>query len=85
MYSTTLLIAIAYGAVAVAQDTNITAEEQAFTANAIVPDILSSFNPTATLTVTYTDPVTNLAVNVTPGGNLTIERERSFVFCISSY
>ena len=52
-----------------------TAEEHAFALNHLVPDLLSSFNVAAAVTVTYTDPVTDILVNVTPGGNLTIERE----------
>ncbi|EMD40915.1 hypothetical protein CERSUDRAFT_91668 [Gelatoporia subvermispora B] len=47
---------------------------QAFMSSGIVPDVLSSFNPTAILNVVFLDQATNSSVDVTPGMNLTMEQ-----------
>lgn len=47
----------------------------AFTKAKIVPDVLKTFNPSAVLDVIFTDPTTSMAVNVTPGVNLSMERK----------
>jgi len=39
-----------------------------------VPDVLSSFNPTAFLHVVFKDPTTNYSLTVTPGQNTTIDQ-----------
>jgi len=57
---------------AIAQD--VTPEAQGFTSTMVVPDVIPAFNPTAVLTVTFTDPASGQQFNVTPAENLTIEQ-----------
>ncbi|KAH9939983.1 phosphatidylethanolamine-binding protein [Amylocystis lapponica] len=57
--------------------------QQAFLEANIIPDVLSSFNPTAILDVIFTDPVSNTSLVVDPGVNMTIEQtanEPRFLF-----
>ncbi|TFK71776.1 PEBP-like protein [Pluteus cervinus] len=68
-----LLLALV-SSVALAQDAALTNVTSAFTAAQIVPDVISSFSPGAVLNVVFTDPVTNLMVNVTPDVTLTLEQ-----------
>ncbi|OCH92150.1 PEBP-like protein [Obba rivulosa] len=55
---------------------NVTVEDvsQAFTTSGIVPDVLSSFDPTAILNVVFHDQATNSSIDVVPGMNLTTEQ-----------
>ena len=74
MLQSTLYLLILVG-LAIAQD--VTPEAQGFQSTMVVPDVIPVFNPTAVLTVTFTDPATGQQLNVTPAENLTIERKIS--------
>ncbi|KAF4575107.1 hypothetical protein EYR36_006463 [Pleurotus pulmonarius] len=52
----------------------------AFTQGHVVPDVLPSFSPLASIDVVFTDPTNMQQLNVTPGMNLTMTRKFSFVF-----
>ncbi len=52
----------------------------AFTQGRVVPDVLPSFSPLASIDVVFTDPTNMQQLNVTPGMNLTMTRKFSFVF-----
>ncbi|KAF9006537.1 phosphatidylethanolamine-binding protein [Cyathus striatus] len=47
---------------------------QAFSLAQVVPDVVSSFNPTDLMNITFTDAATMQSVNVTPGALLTMEQ-----------
>lgn len=63
-----LLSLLAYG-----QDAQRAAD--AFTQGRVVPDVLPSFSPLASIDVVFTDPSNMQQLNVTPGMNLTMTRE----------
>ncbi|ETW83719.1 phosphatidylethanolamine binding protein [Heterobasidion irregulare TC 32-1] len=49
--------------------------KSAFETSKVVPDVIPSFDPTALLDVVFVDPFTNDTVHVTPGMELTANRE----------
>lgn len=57
-----------------AQTDALTNATTAFSMSKIVPDVIDSFNPTALITMTFTDSVTKGTVNVNPGTVLSMER-----------
>lgn len=74
MFVSTALIATLYLLEGnLAQETTISGVQRAFTDSKLVPDVLSSFNPTALLNIVFRDPTTNQSLKVTPGQNLTID------------
>lgn len=74
LYLATLLTLLQCSS-ALAQSTltsNITA---AFSQAKVVPDVIHTFNPTALVNITFTEPTTMQVANVTPGIQLTMNRE----------
>jgi hypothetical protein len=60
----------------VAQNVTTSSVKQAFADAKLVPDVLSSFDPTAILNVVLDDSATkNRTLDISPGQNLTVERE----------
>ncbi|KAF8897743.1 phosphatidylethanolamine-binding protein [Infundibulicybe gibba] len=73
MLSATLVFSLLV--VAQAQsDPSLTNVTQAFSQAQIVPDVVPSFSPAAGMGITFIDPASMMALNVTPGVLLTMEQ-----------